>query len=279
MTRTWLVVIATLSLGGAAGCKKERKADGKVAIVDATVPSVSPGPGGAGPTDIKGSVATVGDGGTVTVDIPSTPAEPFEAPSTAECDAAIQNAFNMMVAETTKDAKPAESAKLKLAMKEQFAKQKDEAMTNCMKTPKKLVQCTANAKSIDDFRNCQGVKKPPDHQAAGGKPDWSKYGGPKATEADCKGLGKTVEAIFDKDPQLAKLPAEQRTQLKQSLKTVDADCVGMPTVALECFKKADTLQALSACGQVVAPAPGGPPGGPPSGAAPGGADPHAGHGH
>ena len=62
-----------------------------------------------------------------------------------------------------------------------------------------------------------------------------------------------MESIFDKDPQLAKLPAEQRTQLKQSLKTVDADCVGMPTVALECFKKADSLQALSACGQVVAP--------------------------
>ena len=275
MTRTWLVVIAALSAVGAQGCKKEHKADGKVVIVDATVPSAPPVGSG---TDLKGSVATTGDGGTVTVDIPSTPAEPFEAPTTAECDAAIQNAFNMMVAETTKDAKPAESAKLKLAMKEQFAQQKGEAMTNCMKTPKKLVQCTANAKSIDDFRNCQGVKKPPDHGAPQ-KPDWSKYGGPKATEADCKGLGKTVEAIFDKDPQLAKLPPEQRTQLKQSLKTVDSDCVGMPKVALECFRKADSLQALSACGQVVAPAPGGPPGGPPAGAAPGGADPHAGHGH
>jgi hypothetical protein len=67
---------------------------------------------------------------------------------------------------------------------------------------------------------------------------------------------------------MAKVPPEQRTQLKSSLTRVDEDCVGMPMEALKCFKNAKLLQDLSTCGQTVAPAGGGPGPGPDPGAHP-----------
>ena len=251
MSKTTCIVMALVA---AAGCKKKSSTDGP--MIDAGVKATTALPAAKGDA---GSAPVAVAAGADRADA----GEPFEAPSQAECEQAITHVFTIMVADATKDAKPADSAKLKLAMKEQFASMKDEAIKNCLKTPRKLVQCSIAAKSMDEFQACQpGVDKKPH----GGKPDWTKYGGPKATAADCKGLGAMVSKIFEKDPQLAKLPPEQRTQLKASLSRVDEDCVGMPMVALECFKKAKSLQDLSGCGQVVAPGAGGP-------------DDHDGHDH